>query len=394
MTSVVRNLCKFATWHGFLAIGALVLTGLSASAMWRMPAWPTAFAQQPKSASCVGQPIFDTAIVHSAAPRIAHVSSSVVLQDGRLRAFWYEGSAELKKDVRIYSAIFDGRWSEPRAIAGAVETGDAIGQYVRKLGNSVVYPDAHGDLVLLFASFSFGGWSSASLNLIRSSDEGQTWSALVHLLTTPTFNFSTLVKAPPIQMEGGLTLVPAYQEFLKHIPEVMLLDTDGRVLGRRRIGGGINPLQPQLVVLDRQRARAFVRSNKLDRVQVSDTTDAGWTWTALRPISIPNFDRPVGVISLGGERVLMVYSTPARNGAPGTRLMFAVSGDGGESWRDIYALDDLVPQTEDMSYPWITEGAGGIFHLTFTNYVSQGSQIAHVRFNRDWIAAHGGPPCP
>ena len=394
MTSRVLKLNEFATWHGFLAIGALVLTGLSASVLWRMPAWPAAFSQQPQSASCVGRPIFDTAILHSAAPRIAHVSSTVVLRDGRLRAFWYEGSAELKKDVKIYSSIFDGRWSEPRAIAGAMETGDSIGQYVRKLGNSVVYPDARGDLGLLFASFGFGGWSSASLNRIRSSDEGQTWSAPIHLLTTPTFNFSTLVKAPPIQMEGGLTLVPAYQEFLKHIPEVLLLDTSGRVVGRRRIGGGINPLQPQLVVLDRQRARAFVRSNRLDRVQVSDTSDAGWTWTALRPISIPNFDRPVAVISLGGERVLMVYSTHVRNSAPGTRLMFAVSGDDGESWRDIYVLEDLAPQTEDMSYPWIVAGSDGTFNLTFTNYVGEGSQIAHVRFNRDWIAAHGGPPCP
>ena len=394
MTARFQNLNELARWHGLLALGALALTALSALAMWRMPAWPATFAEPPKSILCTGQSVFDFAIVHSAAPLVAHVSSSVALHDGRLRAFWYEGSAELKKDVQIYSAIFDGRWGEPRAIAGAVETGDAIGQYVRKLGNSVVYPDARGDLVLLFASVGFGGWSSASLNLIRSANEGQTWSAPQHLVTTATFNFSTLVKAPPIQMEDGLTLVPAYQEFLTHIPEVILLDPSGRVVGRRRIGGGVNPLQPQLVVFDRLRARAFVRSNKLDRVQVSDTSDAGWSWSALRPISIPNFDRPVGVISLGGEHVLMVYNALARNGAPGTRLKFAVSDDGGENWRDIHALEDLTSQTEDMSYPWIVVGADGIFNLTFTNYVREGSQIAHVRFNRDWIAAQGGPPCP
>jgi len=46
-----------------------------------------------------------------------------------------------------------------------------------------------------------------------------------------------------------------------------------------------------------------------------------------------------------------------------------------------------------MQYPWLTAGADGAYHLVFTHSLSPGSELMHLRFNRDWIAQQGGPPC-
>ena len=213
-----RRVMGAAVWQHGLALGALALTGLSAVAGWRAPAWPSAFAAPPAPLACTGTETLETVVARHVSPRLAHVPSAIALRDGRLRAVWYEGSRELAPDVTIMTATYaDGRWSTARAIIDARETARALGRYVRKLGNAVVYRDSRGNLVLIFASVSIGGWSGASLNLMRSADDGETWSVPRRLITSPLFDFSTLVRGPPVPMSDGSILIPAYDEFLQHL---------------------------------------------------------------------------------------------------------------------------------------------------------------------------------
>jgi len=376
-----------------LWLAAAVSTLLAAGASLRAPAWPVAFAPAAPPLPCIGHELFRLDTFHVARPRFAHAVSAVLLRDGRMRAVWYEGSRELAPDVRIWTATFDGEaWGTPAAIIGAAETSSAIGRYTRKLGNSLVYRGAGGDLVLIYAG-AIGGWATVSLNVMRSRDEGATWSPPRHLTTSPIFNLGNNVRGPAVQTVDGLTLLPASYEFLRSHPELLLLDRDERVIGRQRIATEFAGSQPFVAVLDDRRAKSFSRVKLEGYTIVSMTDDVGWSWTRPRQSALRNYDKPVSVARLGGKHLLMVHN----GAAPGERdvdrtLMLSVSDDEGESWRPFHYLER--EQGRRAHYPWLMAGPGGLYHLLFTSSDSAGSDLIHVRFSRDWIAARGGPACP
>lgn len=375
-----------------LAVAALLAAMLSAAELAATPSWPTAFASHSAVSGCSGQPRLDVGVLHSAAPRFAHVVSAVPLRDGRVRAFWYEGERELGPDVAIWTSVYDAKtWAAPRVIVDAAATEKSVGVYVRKMGNPVVYRDAGGDLVMIFASVALGGWSGASLNMIRSADDGDVWSAPQRLVTTATFNLSTLVKGPPVPLEGGFWLVPSYQGLVQRIAEALLVDPAGRVIGRRRIGIGAN--QPQFAVIGRSHARAFMRAGESDRIRVSDTSDAGLSWSAMGSIALGSLDGPVAVASLGGGDLLMAHSARPKIAHHETGMTLSVSQDRGTRWRDLYHVDDALKVDGGMRYPWLMQTSDGLYHLFFTRVRDQGSDLIHAQFNSDWIAARGGPPC-
>jgi predicted neuraminidase len=385
-----------------LWLAAILLTLLSAWKAAQAPAWPVAFAPSARAQVCIGAPLFQIEKFHIARRRFAHAVSAVLLRDGRMRAVWYEGSRELDRDVEIWTATFDGKtWTAPRAIIGPTETGSNTGHYARKLGNSIIYRDAGGDLVIVYASV-IGGWDTASLNLARSSDDGETWSPPRPLTTTPIFNLGTNVRGPAVPTADGLTLLPTSHEFLRPFPEVLLLDQSGRVIGRRRIGVEFSGSQPFLLVLDNRRAKSFSRVDFDDYTIASTTDDVGWSWTKPEPTALRNYDKPVSVARIGGKDLLMVHNgaAPAQTD-PARRLMFSVSDDEGRTWHAFHHLElepDRGMRAHDpdvtSDYPWLMVGPRGLYHLLFTFSSSDQSELIHVRFSRDWIAARGGPPCP
>lgn len=375
---------------------AILLTLLSALAAVRAPAWPIAFAPQDQPQACIGTPRFEVEKFHVARPRFAHALSAVMLRDGRIRAVWYEGKRELDPDVQIWTATFDGEtWSIPRAIVGSAETTAWTGRYSRKLGNSLVYRNSAGDLVLIYASI-LAGWDTVSLNLMRSHDEGETWSPPRRLTTSPIFNFGANVRGPAVQTASDLTLLPTSHEFLQPYPEILLLDRDARVVGRRRIGVEFDGSQPFVVVLGDRRAKSFSRVEAGGYTIESTSEDVGWSWTRPKQTALRNYDKPVALARIGRGRLLMVHNG-ARAGDPDAarRLMFSVSEDEGETWRALYYLDFDTHRGMRAHYPWLMAGPEGLYHLLFTySNVQDGSELIHVRFSRDWIAAQGGPACP
>lgn len=374
-----------------VALAGCLASGLTLA---RAPSWPTAFVPTP-TPQCLGRAVFDVKEMRAVAPRYAHAASAILLRDGRLRAFWYEGAEELGDDVKIWSAVFDGeRWGAPVPVIGPRETAASEGIYVAKIGNAVPYRNADGDLVLIYATVGLGGWSGASLNIMRSPDDGATWSAPRRLITSATLNFSTLVRSPAVALEGGFVLIPAYQEFLAKFPELLLLDRHQNVIGRKRLPG-TRTIQPSLAIFDRTHARAFGRTRVPRALPFTETRDGGASWSASRDTTLPGYDKPIAVANLGGGHLLAVYNAGIR-GAPIAYgpLAIGISDDEGTTWRTIHTLHLDPQQTGSAHYPWIVAGADGLFHLLFTRTLDPGSTLMHVRFSRDWIAAQGGPPCP
>ena len=367
---------------------AAVLTCVAAWISGHAPVWPTAFAAPAPAPSCIGRSIFDLQPFRNA-NTYAHASSAVLLRDGRIRAVWYEGPKELSPNVKLWTATYDGtRWSEARPILDPAATTAGTGRYVQKLANTLIFRDPEGRLVILFASLGIGGWDTTSLKMMQSPDEGETWTPPRSLTTTPTFNFATNVRGPAVAAEGGFTLIPTSHEFLQPFPEVTLLDSRDRVVGKRRIGISFRGSQPFITVLDKSRALAFMRVDDAYTLR-SKTDDAGASWTEPEQTTSPNLDSPVVVTPIGNS-LLMVTTFYDRKQLPWW-LTFAVSTDAGRYWRTFYAKKyDWWAR-----YPWLMVGKDGLYHLLYTLLrADNNTQLMHARISRDWIAENGGPACP
>jgi predicted neuraminidase len=104
--------------------------------------------------------------------------------------------------------------------------------------------------------------------------------------------------------------------------------------------------------------RFFARST-IGQICVADSHDAGITWTAARPIGLPNPSAGIDVVRLKDGRFLMVYNHTAKGRTP---LNLAVSRDG-EHWTMFHALET---EPGEYSYPAMIQGTDGSLHITYT----------------------------
>ncbi len=378
-----------------LPLAALAAVALAAAAlpMQDRDPWPVTFAPAgsgatavPPAAEMSGPPLLEEYTISVAAPAIAHAASAIALDDGRLRAFWFEGSAEGAADVAIMTAVFDGRgWSEKRVALDPPSVSASLGRYVTKLGNMVPLRRPDGSIWLIHVAVWAFGWAEASLVVQRSTDEGESWTPLRKAVTTPILNRSTLLKSPPVAIaEDELVALPAYQELWVRIPEIFVFDEDGRVIAKSRLLSGRRAIQPVVVPLSETRAIAFVRSQ--DREEnlalrfVSE--DAGQSWSRPEPTNVHNEGEPVPVLRLEDGRLLMVTMDGYQRRDEPHPLRLLISEDDGFTWRPLHAFLDAEGEAE-QSYPWFMTGPDGTFHILFSR--DDQAEIGHIRFNRRWL---------
>ncbi len=411
-----------------LGLSALAFGAGFKTAFERLP--PSAFLATAPAEGGPGEPSFRTAFVSRQHDVTAHAASLVELGDGRLRAFWFSGSHEGALDVEIVSATFDPEretWSESTVVAGPETTERALWRHVTKVGNPTALRTTDGTLWLFYVTVSVGGWGGSSVSLIRSSDDGETWSPPQRLIGTPFFNFNTMVRGAPFEYADGTVGLPAYQSLLRGFSEVLRIDSSGAVIDKQRLsrlGGGS---QPAIVPTSENGALALMRPSGQPaprRVLISSTRDAGGHWTRPGKTSLINPDAGLEGLALGDGRVLV-----ALNDVDVERdaLSLVVTDDGGKSWTTVHLLEDqraarsqpadndryartveaLARATDDsiadpsryvtssrrfmcweprchfeFSYPFLIRTTTGEFHLLYT---WNRAYIKHVRFNQGWL---------
>ncbi len=330
--------------------------------------------------------VWEERVIDPGGRAMAHSASLIKLADGGVRVFWYGGSREGARDVAIYTADLQPNqrsWSPARAIINRTELSKQLGRYIKKLGNPVGFVDAEGRVWLFFVSVSLGGWSGSAINVMVSRDDGETFGRVKRLISSPVFNVSTLVRGRPFQMQDGSILLPVYHEFVGKFAELLRLDSDGTVLGKKRLSTGRDHIQPILVTLDAQTSHVFLRDAGTEnrRIHYVSTSDAGSSFTSPEPSNLPNSDSAIDAIQLAGNAILMVYnnSETARN-----ILSLAISERGPAEWYWIHDLEG--PDANGggrFSYPSIVQDSGGRIHVVYT-YNRQ--YIKHVTFNDAWLA--------
>ena len=366
---------------------------------------------------------FDARFVSATPGQAVHAASLVELRDGRLQAVWFSGSREGAGDVSIQTSVLDPsnlRWGQESTLMGREQLQRGLWRYVKKIGNPVVARAPDGSLLLWMVNVSLGGWAGSSISWIRSTDEGKNWSQPRRLVTSPFLNISTLVKAGPVAMANGDISLPAYHEFLTKFGEVLRLNSAGQVIDKVRIANSRTSLQPVLLPSDARHAQVYFRSGAARALMMSDTSDAGKSWSPTHAGAWPNPDSALaGLVSASGDQWLAL--NPAEKNRDVLALLRAPVGAGFDGARRWTVESSVTPQApvsadsferllsaelvargasaahaqayvtgalrqlcgggscaQEFSYPYLLQSRDGYIHLIYTWHRTR---IKHVRFD-------------
>jgi predicted neuraminidase len=324
-------------------------------------------------------------------PDYAHAASAVVLDDGRIAAFWFSAHKETDASARLMTAVFDGQsWSPATMVTDGRQTGLEVGRYTKTVGNSVVLRRADGEYWLIYVTVGVGGWSASALNLKRSPD-GLHWGAATRLPTSPFLNLSTLVKGQALQREDGLVALPAYQEFIGHYPEMLFLDAMGAIVGKERMAAdGHCAIQPAAVPLGGGRALALLRNKGCAPRELYQTmtSDGGLTWSPVEGTGIANPDSPAALLRLADGRLLAIANDDP---GKGYTLRMLVSADEGKSWTKGAALFEGAAKNTTYRYPLLLQDRDGRIHLIVTETIKWRERgLRHLILGAGDIPSAGG----
>ncbi len=376
-----------------LRIGIVVAAASSLALAWSaviVHVVPTTFAVSPgpeppesAAAGSGSEPSYVERFASGGETEEVHASSAYARPSGGLTAFWYGGSKEGAADVAIYAARLAGAaWAAPQRVVERAQATTELRLHIKKLGNATVHRHPDGRLWLFFVSVSIGGWATSAVNLIESVDDGRSWSPARRLVTTPFLNVSTLVRSSAVRYADGSIGLPVYHEFAGKFSELLRIAPDGRILVKTRLSSGRHALQPEIAVIDAQRAVALMRNGgeQPRRVLRATTLDSGRSWSTPVAIAAPNPDAALDVIALAGGRLLAVMNDA---GDSRERLLLMTSANLGIDWQPIKVLDEGgEARQREYSYPWLMRAAAGEYHVFYTwNRV----RIKHVAFNERWL---------
>jgi len=329
-------------------------------------------------------PFYDERLIPNAGQHSTHSVSTTTLPSGDLIAFWFAGSREGGKDVQIFQSYFQQKpqqWTEPQGILNVPQLGKDLGRYISKIGNPLVYVDKKQHMWLFFVTVSYGGWAGSSLNLMSSDDLGKSWGKPKRLITSPFINISTLVRNSMNELEDGSVVLPVYHEFIAQFPELLRVSAEGEVLSKTRMAGANGGIQPSMVQGEDDELYAFMRIGShatQHQVLRLNSQDDGQHWSGLTQTDLPNPNAAQIVVKAGEKLWLWIGNHNAKDRSD---LTLAISHDLKGGWQSVYQFEK-GEDGDAFSYPAITQGQDGVWHLMYTY---KRKNIKHIRFNQAWL---------
>lgn len=312
---------------------------------------------------------------------MVHAVSAVALGNDLL-AFWYGGSREATHDVYLYSCRYTEEthsWGRPQVLVTPADVSRGVGRYVHILGNPAAILTGEGTLALFFVSVSGGGWSASAVNVIFSDDAGKTWTRPRQVVTSPFWNISTLVKTPPFELQQGGVAVPVYHELKHHYGELLIFDRNWKLTGIRKLGSGVDVIQPQVFLKSPSESRVYFRSmdRRYRQILQTSSSDRGATWSPIVTTGLSNPSSAVAGLVVNSDRWLLVYN---HSQVDRQRLDLSVSDDFGETWSRPFTLE--TAKGGAVSYPWLLVSGNGKIHLLYT---WKRKNFRHLQFDVKWV---------
>ena len=358
------------------------------------------WAQQtlPKAPAITEQLIFPPQDKH------VHGSSMVSLPNGDLLAAWFQGSGERNADdVKIMGArLAKGAksWSLPFVLADTPDLPDC---------NPVLFLNSKGKLFLVWIAVQANKWEYSILkfrtsvnykkagapvwnwqdNILLKPDDkfaaetelkfkslprtGAGWSEYAHSYDDMIVEASKdirkrsigwMTRIKPLLLANGRLLLPLYSDGF-NFSLVAISDDDGDswhaslpIISR----GGV---QPALVQQKNGTIAAYMRDNGDDpaRVQLSQSTDNGASWTAAIKTNIPNAGSSVELLALKDGKWAFI-GNDVEDGR--YRLSLYFSPDEGRTWPWKTVLENEPKDGGSFSYPSLIQTVDGLLRITYS----------------------------
>jgi predicted neuraminidase len=154
--------------------------------------------------------------------------------------------------------------------------------------------------------------------------------------------------------------------------------------------GGIG-IQPTIAVARDGMLTAYLRDNgpQPKRMQVTHSSDGGYTWTIAKDTDIPNPGAGFDMTTLASGEWLMVYNETERGRHD---LTVAISDDEGKSWKwkKKIEYDDRGERATSSHYPAVIQGSDGIIHTVYSYHHKDRDggphkTIKYASFPIDWV---------
>lgn len=349
-----------------------------------------------------------------------HASSLVCLPNDDLLVAWFQGSGErTADDVKIMGARLKKgttQWSNPFLMADTPDMPDC---------NPILFVNTKGKLFLVWVVVQANRWEYALLKY-KTSTEYTTndipkWSWQDNILLKPDDRFASetalqfkklpkqdlgwsefapgydnmiieaskdlrkrsigwMTRIKPLLLNKGKILLPLYSDGFSF--SMMAISTDDGdtwhpglpIISR----GGI---QPALVEKKNGHIIAYMRDNgdAPNRVQLSESTDQGESWSPAIKTNIPNSGSSVELVTLSDGRWAFIGNDVAEGRH---RLCLYISTDEGQTWSSKTLLENVEPGKGSFSYPALIQTKDGLLHITYSYQLdNKGESIKYVIVN-------------
>lgn len=301
-----------------------------------------------------------------------HASSLLQLKNGEFLAAWFAGTKEGRNDVAIWIARRgkDG-WTAPETI---------VKLKYESHWNPVLFRTDSGEINLYFKSGSkISDWVTW---VMRSNDEGSTWSQPEELVPGDCSGGRGPVKNKPITLADGTIAAPASVE--REIWQAFVdLSKDGGhswtrsefvpmpdiAVDDKHSGNRFGLIQPTIWESEPGMVHMLLRSNN-GFIYRSDSEDCGRSWNKAYATALPNNNSGIDLAELGDGTLALAYNFSAENWGDRSKLLLSFSKDNGTTWGETRILDFSPVQTTnglkvEFSYPALIAIENGLA-VTYT----------------------------
>lgn len=284
-----------------------------------------------------------------------HAPTILPLRNNDVIAAWFGGRFEKDPDTAIWTAKrINGVWQKPKKTVDVINIA---------AWNPVLFRLNDGKIVLYFKiGAEIQKWHT---EFVCSVDDGDTWSSPQELVKGDIGGRGPVKNKPIYLSDGNTILAPASLEGeswnsfadistdngaswkMSNLVPVRRINPNERRI-RDRIynktfcyGKGI--IQPT-VWEDAEKAVHMLFRSTSSRIFKSDSYDMGKTWSVAYDTGLPNNNSGIDLVKLPCGTLVLAYNP--RENIPGmtkgarTPIILSYSDDNGESWQELYVLED------------------------------------------------------
>lgn len=356
-----------------------------------------------------------------------HASFLHGLNDGSLICAWFGGTLEGKSDISIFASVLTPgaeRWGAPQQLSFDPDHSEQ---------NPVLFSVAGGKLWLFHTSQPSGNQDECRIRMAEvHRDPADPTRLSTNSGTYLDLPRGCFIRAPLSLREDGAWLLPIFRCIQRpgqkwngsHDRASLGVSLDqGQTWQLEDLEQSTGCVHMSPVTLDGSKMAAFFRRRQADFVFRVESRDGGRTWSPPNKTDVPNNNSSIAAIRLKDGRVAMICNPvnaaqsadrraslydelgvdddrpdadPSGGcvpiwGVPRSPVSLCLSNDGGLTFPTRIIVEDgpgtclsndsTDGRNQEMSYPWLLEGADGCLHISYTYHRRA---IKYVRLAKGW----------